>query len=82
VTLPAIFSLSKSSRLDKFPGELSYPVYIGHGLIWTLLTYLGLRTGMALMLVTMVFSFGLWFLIDRPIDHLRQKLARSKAVAA
>ena len=39
LAIPFIFSLSRKSRLDNFLGNLSYPVYLCHGLVVNVLSH-------------------------------------------
>ncbi len=78
LSLPFIFHLTKSSRLDRRIGELSYPVYICHMLVisavlplverFDLETYLGEFT----LLLTLVASYALVRVIADPIEKIRQ----------
>ncbi len=80
--LPILFSTTNSSHLDRFLGELSYPVYIGHGLVATLIV-LTCRTlhieitaalsAVALVCGSLLMAVWLNFLIERPIDRIRQR---------
>jgi peptidoglycan/LPS O-acetylase OafA/YrhL len=79
VGVPRLFELTKSFDIDRYVGELSYPLYICHFLFgWLLLpnTYSGVYTALLLSLAT---SVVLYHLIDRPLDAWRQqRLDRSQ----
>jgi peptidoglycan/LPS O-acetylase OafA/YrhL len=74
--IPFIFNLFKNNKIDRFIGELSYPVYICHFLIINILTHftplphqiLGLTTA----IIAIIFSILLLKLIIQPIDRFRQ----------
>lgn len=38
LTIPCLFMLSKRSNVDRVLGELSYPVYLSHIAVYTVLT--------------------------------------------
>lgn len=75
--LPFIFKLSKNIKIDRFLGELSYPVYISHFLIINVFTHLiGLKhdyLGIFSVLLTILVSIIILNLIIKPIDNIRQK---------
>ncbi|MFA5532013.1 MAG: acyltransferase [Candidatus Shapirobacteria bacterium] len=82
IFIPFIFNLFKKNKIDRFIGELSFPVYISHFLIIDTLThytklnhqYLGLTTA----IISIVFSIILIKLIIHPIDHFRQSRLNAK----
>lgn len=79
VCLPFLFMFTKNAKLDRAIGELSYPIYISHHLVLTLLKpwfwadlanrldYFGIAT----LMVTLVFSFVLWKFVMQPIEKWR-----------
>lgn len=90
IALPFIFILSKKNTFDRKIGDLSYPVYISHILIWTLFyprvfslihldrSYAGILTfGLAVCFSIFVNKF-----IQGPIDRYRHKFSQhsNKAV--
>jgi len=72
--IPYLFHASKSMKLDNLLGELSYPVYLSHVLVITILSYLHIGSMKAIL--TIVFSILISLLlikyIDIPIEKLRQ----------
>lgn len=78
LAIPFLFRICKTNRLDRFVGELSYPIYICHFLvIWTL-TYLwgmsaGMFRGFVILMTTVLLSIVIYLAIDRPIDGWRHK---------
>jgi peptidoglycan/LPS O-acetylase OafA/YrhL len=78
LAIPFLFRICKTNRLDRFVGELSYPIYICHFLvIWTL-TYLwgmsaGMFRGFVILMTTVLLSIVIYPAIDRPIDGWRHK---------
>jgi peptidoglycan/LPS O-acetylase OafA/YrhL len=79
VGVPWLFDLTKTFNIDRYLGELSYPLYICHYLFgWLLLpnTYAGVHSALLLSLAT---SVVIYHLIDRPLDAWRQRrLDRSR----
>ncbi|MBP7807850.1 MAG: acyltransferase [Bacteroidia bacterium] len=78
IMVPKLFSITKHSKADRLIGELSYPLYIVH---YPVLYYLwgqgvaGNHIGLYCFLATLVISVIIHFIIERPIDLWRQKLA-------
>ena len=79
VAVPWLFDLTKTFGIDRYIGELSYPLYICHylfGLVLLPNTYAGVYSALLLSLAT---SVALYHLIDRPLDAWRQnRLNRSR----
>lgn len=74
--LPKLFELTKNSKADRLIGELSYPLYIVHYPVLVYLWGANLKPeliGVVCFGITLVISIILHFLIERPIDKLRQK---------
>ncbi len=76
-TIPIIFNATRSWKWDYFLGELSYPVYISHMLIYYLLIPLGLQkveyVGNLLAVLSIGFSILLNLYIVKPIEKFRQR---------
>jgi peptidoglycan/LPS O-acetylase OafA/YrhL len=77
--LPFIFLYSKSFKIDRKIGELSYPVYLAHILIFSCLEKIGifshLANGIKLALLSsavIIFSVFLIKYIQEPIDRIRE----------
>lgn len=76
IFIPFIFKLFSKNKIDKFIGELSFPVYICHFLIIDTLThftnlphqFLGLVTA----IISIIFSVFILQFIINPINHFRQ----------
>ena len=76
LSIPILFNYSKKNPLDNKIGELSYPVYISHMLIFMILslkTFNFLNSGWIAALFTILFSYVLNVLIASPIEKLRQR---------
>ncbi|RYF62872.1 MAG: acyltransferase, partial [Cytophagaceae bacterium] len=75
--LPLVFIGSKHNKLDARIGELSYPLYLVHFLVWE--TLLAWKVGgVYINLYTLVIATGLAYLINRlvgeRIEGLRQRI--------
>lgn len=77
IAIPFIFQWSKRNKLDRYLGELSYPVYISHWLIMRLLSSIGLIKNETLFSIIVIMgsilvSFFLIKFITKPVEKLRQ----------
>jgi peptidoglycan/LPS O-acetylase OafA/YrhL len=78
LAIPALFRATRTHRIDRFLGELSYPIYIGHMLVmWTceylLLMPIGAVYGLTVLATTFIVALGLYWCVDRPIDAWRHR---------
>ncbi|MDF2858574.1 MAG: hypothetical protein K0Q87_4425 [Neobacillus sp.] len=84
ISLPFIFSYSQNSCIDRYIGDLSYPIYMAHSFVilaiiaiypanWSQQTVFGF--------VTVIFSIILAAIIMRyvqaPIEHIREKRVKN-----
>ncbi len=77
--IPFLFAASKQSRLDRFIGDLSYPLYVAHvpaiWIVWATPWLGGAQNGGgAVLALSLLFSIGLTLLVDRPVEGLRHGL--------
>jgi peptidoglycan/LPS O-acetylase OafA/YrhL len=78
-TIPCLFLLTKSWRLDRYIGELSYPIYITHMLVLEFLPPALRRMGyggrlwVICLAVTVVASVLLVHLVSAPVERFRQR---------
>lgn len=75
--IPFIFYLSKKSSIDRFIGELSYPVYLFHILIITycfpvFYKIFGVFTSIITIVLTIVVSYLIVLFLIKPIDNYRK----------
>lgn len=78
ILVPPLFLLSKSWRIDKLAGDLSYPVYLVHfPVIYLLPEMIKTPYGNTVGLLCVVLSIStlLVFAIERPVDALRHSLS-------
>ena len=78
--LPFIFLFSKNSKIDRFIGELSFPVYIGHHFImflWRQYFFTHVENmkwfGITCVLSSLVFAVILYLGVVIPIEKYRQR---------
>lgn len=81
VSIPFIFLLSKSWRLDSRIGDLSYPIYISHVFIYILVSQYNIplfveNKGLSVALYSIIFSFFLNKIIYNKIEKFRQNRVR------
>lgn len=77
VSVPFVFGLTKKSRVDRWIGELSYPVYISHELIrLALIHYTGRADVLWMVLLTLVASVAIMLLIEWPVERLRAEFVQ------
>ena len=77
--IPWLFAASKNSRIDRYLGELSYPLYLVHFLaVWflpSLLLRIGISQGMPLWILaaSLGLSAGLIHFVSNPLEQIRQR---------
>ncbi len=78
--MPYIFALTQRSRLDRYLGELSYPVYVSH---YVILYHLPAVPGIHPLATTVIASIGLQHLVINPIEtHVRARISARTASLA
>jgi peptidoglycan/LPS O-acetylase OafA/YrhL len=79
VSLPFLFAASKSNTIDRWIGELSYPLYLVHGLtIGVVFGKLHRPAGdlaweVGVVLLSLAAAIALFMLVDRPVDAWRHR---------
>lgn len=82
IITPFIFIFTRSNRIDKWIGDLSYPVYIIHFLVIKLLTNISFfhanstEKTLLVIIITLGLSYILVRFINQPIDQIRQNRLR------
>lgn len=88
--IPAIFTLTKTWRIDSFLGELSYPIYISHMLVIGLVMYSWNQHlsfipydyhGLVCIVAVVIVAVLVHVLIQRPVD-MRRESWRHQTIAA
>lgn len=78
LALPKLFSLTKNIRVDRYIGELSYPLYISHMLvIWTadlIFVQGSLQLRLAICFGSIFLAILIYELLDRRVDDFRHRL--------
>lgn len=76
--LPWIFESTRFSRIDRFLGNLSYPVYIGHLMLLGVVSWAGEWRGPLLVIVSLIFSLFAYFFIEQPVERWRTRFSLPK----
>lgn len=90
VLLPAMFVFQKQMPFDKAIGELSYPIYICHMLVFDLSTMVlarfsmdkGVAANVAKLVAVIAVAYGLNRFVAEPIEKLRKRFRRPLPVQA
>ena len=82
VSMPFIFLLTKNSQLDRYIGDLSYPVYISHILIINTLVYLDISilkpSGIIVSIISILISVLINKFFATKLETYRQNRLLSK----
>jgi peptidoglycan/LPS O-acetylase OafA/YrhL len=74
---PLLFALSRGSRYDSLIGELSYPMYLSHLLVYAAMAayapYALTENGLTYVAATIAFSAALLWLVVMPVDRYRRR---------
>ena len=80
VCTPFVFQYTKNMKWDRWVGELSFPIYIGHHLIMMIVKkYFWVHTddmkwfGICTVAGSVIFAVFLWKFVTDPIEKIRQK---------
>ena len=83
--LPLLFAASKSSRIDRFIGDLSYPIYASHFMImaWVENLQISVETTRHWLVfgVVMIISVLLVILVEWPLQSVRSRLLKRYATS-
>ncbi len=75
--MPLLVIASRGRTWDALIGELSYPIYLSHILVYQLLDAHApvsiLKGGLVYVITTLIFSMALYWLVIRPVDRYRRK---------
>lgn len=85
ISIPFIFKLTKNYRIDRWIGELSYPMYISHFLLIKIASILIAKYHLSnsnltllTLALTLLFSYGMIELLGKPIERYRAKRLKNK----
>ena len=82
IALPFIFIVSKKWKVDRWIGELSYPIYIVHLLLMSILMnyypFSDFYFGFYVALLSIIASFGLIVFVSEPIEKFRQSRLKNQ----
>lgn len=77
IFLPFVFILTKTWKIDSYIGELSYPIYISHIFVLTIIKILKIPLiggmGLVLTISTIIFSVILNEFVAKKIEKIRQR---------
>ncbi|MCS3732766.1 acyltransferase family protein [Mucilaginibacter dorajii] len=75
--IPFAFELTKKSRIDRFLGNLSYPIYIGQSLIIKIVSAKRfpklIDVGFTAVIIVIVYALIVQWLLNSPIEKYRAK---------
>lgn len=81
ICLPFIFERTKRLKVDSYIGDLSYPVYLNHVLLLSLLGQFGFSAsrwlGLTLAVLSILFALLLNEFVAKPIERFRQSRVRA-----
>jgi peptidoglycan/LPS O-acetylase OafA/YrhL len=79
LAIPYLFSGTIESGLDRFVGDLSYPLYLTHLLASSFCALaLGTRSATVIIAVSLLVSAGLVIYVERPLDRWRHRVTEGK----
>jgi peptidoglycan/LPS O-acetylase OafA/YrhL len=82
--IPWLFRWTKDQAIDRYLGELSYPLYICHvAVIWWTDSFVSLRgvpRGILIVGAALALSALLYAWVDRPVDRWRQMRLEARPV--
>lgn len=80
--VPSLFTITKSSKVDRFIGDLSYPIYISHLLVLYALTeYTNIGNELLGIAITLVLSLLIYLLVERGVDVGRERMLSRDAAS-
>lgn len=72
LSMPFIFAATKSNKLDRLIGDLSYPFYVSHLLMIWMFDPSGRYANLPALLATFLLSIVILIAIDMPVEKFRQ----------
>jgi peptidoglycan/LPS O-acetylase OafA/YrhL len=81
VTMPFIFNFSKDSKIDRFLGNISFPIYLVHFLIIEFIDdYVPEYSLWTILPPVLIIAVSIYYGIERPIDYWRQTRVKPHCV--
>ena len=77
IAAPYVFHLTKDWKIDRWIGELSYPVYLVHVLVLSFLGGFETWRGVICVVISVLVSIVILLAIEQPVDRWRQRLFRA-----
>lgn len=85
ISTPFLFALTQDWKLDNLIGQLSYPIYLSHVLVIGAVKHVDLfrmDKGLVATVLTIALSIALHVFIDRPVEHIRRRIASTKRLTS
>ena len=85
VLVPGLFAIFKDNHVDRFIGELSYPIYLTHYVLnfysahWAARHFPPFYRGAVIAAITISVSIALYLIFERPMDRFRYWLFKRHA---
>lgn len=82
IAIPFIFQLTKASKIDRYIGELSYPLYITHMFVLRIVSkfnYIIINKGITVIILSVILSLVLKHFVSDKVEVYRQN--RLKKIA-
>ena len=83
LSIPKLFSAFKDNKIDRYIGELSYPIYISHMLVFYVTRhhfFEGFNGGSFVVVYTVLISILLVKYVSEPIEKYRQARVREAKI--
>jgi peptidoglycan/LPS O-acetylase OafA/YrhL len=77
--IPLTFRCTRKNKIDRYVGELSYPVYITHLLVIQVLTAVHVTHALPIIFATLLLSLAVMHCVIDPIDRIRERRVRALA---
>lgn len=71
LSMALIFDASRDSAVDRYIGELSYPLYLLHSVVLSVLTAFNITAALPCILLSLAASVVVQRFLDRPLDAIR-----------
>jgi len=87
LAMPWIFALTRNVKFDRMIGDLSYPVYLCHIIVVSVLVelksdWVTKHLGLVACIASLMVAAALWRLVDHPMERWRQARVRNIPAAS